>query len=55
MFRIFDKNKDGFVDKNEFKEMTTSKMNNRKIDLFFKVIKYISMFSHDFVEIILEM
>ena len=38
MFRIFDQNRDGFVDKKEFKEMTSSKkMNNRKINLLFKV------------------
>ena len=36
--RIFDLNKDGYVDKKEFKWMTTnSKIDHEKVDLLFEV------------------
>ena len=38
LFRLFDKNYDGYIDKKEFKWMTTSKIvSNRTIDIVFKV------------------
>ena len=38
IFRIFDKNYDGYIDKKEFKWMTNSKrINDQTIDLVFEV------------------
>ena len=38
-FRLFDTNYDGYIDKKEFKWMTTSaKISNRTIDIVFSVI-----------------
>ena len=37
-FRIFDTNYDGYIDKKEFKWMTSNKViNNKTIDIVFKV------------------
>ena len=37
-FRLFDKNYDGYIDKKEFKWMTTSdRISNRTIDIVFSV------------------
>ena len=40
-FRIFDMNQDGFVDKKEFKRMTSSKKISKKvIDVVFEVCNF---------------